>query len=401
MAGSPNSLQVFRLPSSVTVLGLVSFLTAVSSAMTLGLLPVFLVAVLGAQMTSVGIIEGIAGAAMALAKIVAGPFSDWLGRRKPILVVGYGLSALIKMFLPIADAAATVLLVRGLDRLGKGVRDSPRDALLADITPRAVRGAGFGLRAALYTLGFVVGPLAAMALMRWSGDDFRLVFWIAVVPAVAGIALLVAGVKEQPREHRGIDVWRRFDRRLLTQLTAPFWWIVAIAGVFSLARFSQAFLVLKTHESGLAVAYIPLIIVIMHVVYSASAYPCGVLADRISPRFQLGLAGVVLVCADLVLAGANAFLMVAAGAALWGLQMGLSYGLMKAAVAEVAPEHLRGTAFGIYDCVAGITTFLASAGAGWIWAVAGPAATFASGAALAACVIALVLMWPGSENRAP
>lgn len=215
MTASSNPAPVRQLPSSVVILGLVSLLTAFSSAMLLGLLPAFLVVVLGAQMTSVGIIEGIAGAAMALAKIVAGPFSDWLGRRKPVLLVGYGMSALIKMVLPAAESALTVLMVRGMDRVGKGVRDAPRDALLADITPQSIRGSGFGLRGALYTLGFVLGPLAAMWLMLASGDDFRLVFWVAVIPAVAGIALLAVGVSE-PREVLGPRERRRFHLKQLT-----------------------------------------------------------------------------------------------------------------------------------------------------------------------------------------
>ena len=354
-----------RLPPRVLVLGVISLLTAVSSAMILGLLPVFLVAVLGASMTSVGIIEGIAGAGMSIAKVIAGPVSDWLGRRKPLLLLGYGMSAVVKLVFPVADNAIAVLFARALDRVGKGLRDAPRDAFVADITPQPIRGSGFGLRAALYTLGFVIGPLAAIGLMKSSGDDYRLVFWVAVLPAVAGIALLILGVKETA-EVRSAGR-RTFDRAQLAKLAAPFWWIVAIASMFSLARFSQAFLVLKTHEIGVQVAYLPVIIAVMHVVYSISAYPCGVMADRVSPRIQLAVTGVILIVADVVLAGATAFWVVALGSALWGLQMGLSYGLLKAAVADIAPKQLSGTAFGIYDCAIGITTFLASAVAGLIW----------------------------------
>ncbi|MCC6890693.1 MAG: MFS transporter [Hyphomicrobiales bacterium] len=378
-----------RLPSGVAVLGVVSLLTAVSSAMILGLLPVFLVVVLGAQMTAVGFIEGVAGAAMALAKVVSGPFSDWLGRRKPVLVVGYGLSALIKTVLPVAEFASTVLVVRGIDRVGKGVRDAPRDALLSDITPPSIRGSGFGLRAALYTAGFVLGPLAATALMLWSGDDYRLVFWVAIVPAAAAIALLVLGVTEPPKAPTGAGR-RRLSRKSLTGLSRLYWVIVAIAAVFSLARFSQAFLVLKAHDIGIAAAYLPMVMVVMHVTYSLSAYPCGVLADRVSPQRQLGLAGLVLAGADLVLALADTAWLIGLGSALWGLQMGLSYGLLKAAVADVAPEDLRGTAFGVYDCVIGITTFLASVLAGWAWSMGGAGLTFGLGVALALAAIVAV-----------
>jgi len=225
------------------------------------------------------------------------------------------------------------------------------------------------------------------------------VFWVAVIPAVAGIALLVFGVKE-PSTHRIAVDGRRFDAQQLASLAAPFWWIVGIAGLFSLARFSHAFVVVKAHEIGLDAAYLPLIISAMHIVFSLSAYPCGVLADHVSPRLQLGLAGLVLVGSDLVMAGADTLWMVALGAALWGLQMGLSYGLLKAAIADVAPERLRGTAFGIYDCVIGITTFLASAVAGWIWSVGGSGLTFVIGAALAAGALLAVLIWPVRRNQA-
>ncbi len=383
-----------RLPSRVLVLGLISLLTAVSSAMILGLLPVFLVAVIGASMTSVGIIEGMAGAGMSIAKVIAGPVSDWLGRRKPLLLLGYGMSAVVKMVFPLADSAITVLFARTVDRVGKGLRDAPRDAFVADITPQSIRGSSFGLRGALYTLGFVIGPLAAIGLMKLSGDDFRLVFWVAVLPAIAGIVLLIWGVKERVEIRSAEPERRLFGREQLAKLAAPFWWIVAIAGMFSLARFSQAFLVLKTHEIGVQVAYIPVIIAVMHVVYSITAYPCGVLADRVSARIQMAVTGVILIGADVILAGASEFWVIAFGSALWGLQMGLSYGLLKAAVAEVAPKQLEGTAFGIYDCVIGLTTFFASAVAGMIWSIGGSALTFGVGAVLAALALVLVYLWP-------
>lgn len=388
-----------RLPSRILVLGLVSLLTAISSAMILGLLPVFLIAVLGASMTLVGTIEGMAGASMSLAKIIAGPVSDWLGRRKPLLVFGYGMSAAVKLVFPLAETALAVLVARALDRVGKGLRDSPRDAFVADITHQSIRGSSFGLRAALYTLGFVIGPVAAAGLMLLSDNDYRLVFWAAVLPAVAGIVLLAVGVKETPQGLSEVPVRRFFGRRQLAELAAPFWWIVAIAGVLSLARFSQAFLVLKTHEIGVHVAYLPAIIAVMHIVYSISAYPAGVLADRVSPRIQLAVTAAILIVADTVLAAATVFWAIALGAALWGLQMGLSYGLLKAAVAEVSPKQLHGTAFGIYDCVVGFTTFLASMVAGMIWSSSGSTLTFAIGAMLALLALALIHVWPTARPR--
>jgi MFS family permease len=389
-----------HLPSSVLILGIVSLLTATSTAMIIGLLPVFLATVLGAQMIVIGVIEGLAGAAMSIAKIFAGAVSDWLGRRKPLLLFGYGMSALVKLLFPVAESVPVVLVARAADRIGKGVRDAPRDALVADITPQPVRGSGFGLRAALYTAGFVIGPLTAMALMARSGNDFRLVFWAAVIPALIGIVLLAVGVREGARASATTTIARRplFDRKRLVQLTAGFWWIVAIASVFSLARFSQAFLVLKAHDAGVAAALIPTVIMVMHVVFSVAAYPCGILADRVSRRAQLALAGVTLAAADLILAFATDLWMTALGAASWGLQMGLSYGLLKAAVADEAPEDLRGTAFGVYDFMIGLTSFLASFGAGLVWAAGGSGLAFLAGAALAAAAAGIVTIWPAAKR---
>lgn len=399
-AGAPASRDLAgkaRLPSRVIVLGLISLLTAISSAMILGLLPVFLVTVLGASMVLLGVVEGLAGAGLSVAKVIAGPISDWLGRRKPLLLVGYGVSALVKLVFPLADNAITVLVARALDRVGKGVRDAPRDAFVADITDRSIRGSSFGLRAALYTLGFVIGPLVATWLMLSSGNDFRLVFWIAVMPAVAGIALLVLAVRETTDDHPARPI-RRFDRAQLTKLTAPFWWILAIAGTFSLSRFSQAFPLLKAHELGVQAALLPIIVAVMHVVYSIAAWPSGVLADHVSARTQLTVTGVTLMLTHVVLAVGETLWAVALGSALWGLQMGLSYGLLKAAVADLAPKELSGTAFGIYDCAVGITTFVASAAAGIIWSEGGSTITFVVGAALAGVALLLVYWWPVSRR---
>jgi MFS family permease len=253
--------------------------------------------------------------------------------------------------------------------------------------PPPVRGTGFGLRLTLYTIGAVAGPLAAVALMRLSGDNFRLVFWIALIPGFASIAVLLVGVREPP--NGGDSGWRLPIRRAdLSQLTAPFWWAIAIAGIFSLARFSPAFLVLKTHEIGVDVAFVPIILVVMYLVYSAAAYPFGVLADRINRHLQLALGAMILVSADIVLASASSIWMAGVGAALWGLQMGMTQGLLSAAVADAAPERLRGTAFGLLDVVVGLTTFTASAGAGAIWTLMGAAGSFVAGAVLAAVAMA-------------
>jgi MFS family permease len=383
-----------RLSPNVAVLGIVSLLMGMSSAMIYGLLPVFLVTVLGASATTVGLIEGIAEATTSAIKIFSGAASDWIGRRKPLVVLGYALTAVAKLLFPLAETASTVLMARVCDRIGKGIRDAPRDALLADVTPVAIRGSGFGLRFALYTIGAVTGPLAAIALMTLSGDDFRLVFWIALLPGLASIGVLLVGVTEPPNQRSDGMRWPPIRLDDLALLRAPFWWAIAIAAIFSLARFSPAFLVLKAHDIGIEAAFVPLILVVMYLVYSAAAYPFGVLADRVSRHLQLGIGAVILVAADLALAGASTIWMTALGAALWGLQMGITQGLLSAAIADAAPERLRGTAFGIFDLAVGVATFTASTGAGLLWTLSGPAGSFVAGAVLAATVIILLPFQP-------
>jgi MFS family permease len=383
-----------RLPLNVAVLGCVSMLTAMSSAMIYGLLPVFLVKVLGASMASVGLIEGIAEAANSFIKIFSGAASDWIGRRKPLVVFGYTLSAIVKTLFPLAETVSTVLAARVIDRLGKGIRDAPRDAFLADLTAPEIRGSGFGLRLALAFTGFVVGPLLAVGLMRLSGDDFRLVFWIALIPTYISIIVLLVTVKELPFSHDGDQ--RRFPIRRsdLAALQAPFWWAIVIASLLSLARFSPAFLVLKAHDIGIGAAYVPMMLVVMYLVYSVTAYPFGVLADHFDRRVQLAIGTVILIGADVVLAAAGNIWLTALGAALWGLQLGVTQGLLGAAVADAAPDCLRGAAFGIYDVAIGVATFAASAGAGVLWMASGPAAAFGIGACIAATAGLMLLLWP-------
>jgi MFS family permease len=384
------------LSPNVVVLGIVSLLMGMSSAMIYGLLPVFLVTVLGASTAAVGLIEGVAEATTSAMKIFSGSMSDWIGRRKPLVVLGYALSAVNKLLFPVAEAASTVLFARVSDRIGKGMRDAPRDALLADVMPSAIRGSGFGLRLTLYTIGAVIGPLAAIALMTVSGGDFRLVFWLALLPGFASIVVLMVGVQE-PAERPAGD--RRGIRRSdLVLLRAPFWWALLIAGTLSLARFSPAFLVLKAHDVHVEAGHVPFILVVMNLIYSVAAYPFGMLADRIDRRAQLGLGAGILIAAELTLAFTQSILGAALGAGLWGLQMGVTQGLLSASVADAAPQRLRGTAFGIYDLVIGLTTLVASAGAGMLWMLGGSSLAFAAGAALAA-VATLMLSFPFPARR--
>jgi MFS family permease len=344
--------------------------------MVYGLLPLFLVQVLHSSMTSVGLIEGIAEGASSLMKIASGAATDWLGRRKPIVLFGYLVSAVNKLLFPLAESVTMVLAARVIDRLGKGVRDAPRDAFLADVTPAPVRGSGFGLRLAFYTAGFVVGPLTAMTIMRLSQHDFRLVFWLAVIPAAAAIAVLLVALREPPRTWTAETVPLKYLRGDLASLPRAFWWAVAIASLLSMARFSQAFLVLKAFDAGMDPAFVPTTLVVMHLAYACAAYPFGILADRVERRALLGIGVAVLTCADIVLASASTIPAVLVGAALWGLQLAVTQGLLSAIVADAAPRHLRGTAFGLYELAVGLAAFVASAAAGTFWTIGGPALSF-------------------------
>jgi len=381
-----------RLPRNVVALGFVSLFMGVSSQMTHSLLPLFLVTVLGASTVSVGVIEGIAEATNSMAKVFSGTLSDWLGRRKPLVVAGYGLAALSKPLFPLAGDVTTVLLARFIDRTGKGIRDAPRDALLADQLPSNARGSGFGLRLSLFTIGSVVGPLVASAIMMAGSGNFRLVFWVAVIPAFLSVVVLIVAVTEPPNKRPKLA--RRFSLSELGQLPALLWWVVSITAMIELARFSQAFLLLKAKEVGVEAALVPTFLMLMSAVYGLTAYPCGVLADHINRRLQFGVGVMFLVCSHLVLAAADTIWMTALGAILWGLQMGMIQGLLAACVADAAPEHLRGTAFGIYYFVDGVVSLLASAGAGLLWVIGGSGLAFGIGAMLAAAVGLMLVVRP-------
>ena len=383
-----------RLSPNIAALGFVSLLTAISSAMIYGLLPVFLIKVLGVNVASVGLIEGMAESANSLIKIVSGTASDWIGRRMPLVIFGYTLSAVVKMLFPHAGAASTVLAARVLDRLGKGIRDAPRDAFLTDMTAPGLRGTSFGLRLALAIAGFVFGPFFAVGLMRLSGDDFRLVFWIALIPAFLSIIVLILGVKEAPFSHQPGGRGLIFQRGDLNALPVAFWWAIVIASLLSLARFSPAFLVLKAHATGVDAAYVPLILGLMYFVYSVTAYPFGVLADRFDRRLQLGIGTSILIGADVVLANAQTIWGAAFGAALWGLQMGVTQAAIGAIVADAAPERLRGAAFGIYDLTIGLAALAASSGAGILWSISGPGTAFGVSASIASGVALMLLLQP-------
>ncbi|HEY0885472.1 MAG TPA: MFS transporter [Ramlibacter sp.] len=378
-----------RLPPAIWALGFVSLLMDVSSELIHSLLPVFLVAGLGASVLTVGLIEGFAEATALIVKVFSGAISDYWGRRKPMAVLGYGLGALSKPLFALATTAGLVLGARFIDRIGKGLRGAPRDALVAEIAPPAIRGAAFGLRQSLDTVGAFLGPLLAIGLMLLWANDFRAVFWVAVIPGVLSVALLVFGVREpdHPAGHRRTNPIRREN---LARLGRAYWWVVGAGAVFTLARFSEAFLVLRAQQGGLALAWTPLVLIAMNVVYAAGAYPFGKLADAMSHRALLAWGLAVLIAADLLLAAADAGPLLWAGIALWGLHMAMTQGLLATMVADTAPPDLRGTAFGFFNLVSGLALLVASGLAGLLWDQWGPPVTFLAGAGFSA--VALVLL---------
>jgi MFS family permease len=384
MAAETNSRlsALNEIPPTVWALGFVSLLMDTSSEIIHALLPVYLVNVLGATMVTVGLVEGVAEATASITKIFSGAVSDWLGTRKWLAVMGYGLAAFSKPIFPLASSVGWVVVARFIDRIGKGIRGAPRDALIADVTPERLRGASFGLRQSLDTAGAFIGPALAVGLMWLSGDDFRSVFWVAVIPAFLCVALLLVAVDEPERATALRKVRSPLGLEELKRLGVAYWFVVGVTVVFSLARFSEAFLILRAQAVGLPVALVPLVLVLMNVVYSLAAYPAGALSDRINRLRILGTGFAVLAAADLVLAFTDGLSGVAIGVALWGLHMGLTQGLLATLVADTAPAELRGTAFGMFNLLGGLSLLGASVLAGALWERIGPQGTFLAGAAL-------------------
>lgn len=380
----PGALR--EIPPGIWALGFVSMLADISSEIIHSLLPVFMVSVLGASALTVGLIEGAAEATALIVKMFSGALSDYLGKRKLLAVLGYGMSALTKPLFAVASTTGIVLTARVLDRVGKGIRGAPRDALVADIAPAHLRGAAYGLRQSLDTVGAFIGPLLAVGLMLLWADDFRAVFWVAVIPGVLAVAVLLFGVRE-PERDPGTNRANPIRWSNLRRLGSAYWWVVVVGAIFTLARFSEAFLVLRAQQGGMPVAWVPLVMVAMNFVYAVSAYPFGTLSDRMSHGKLLGLGLVVLIAADLILAQSNHWGLMLVGVATWGLHMGMTQGLLATMVADSAPADLRGTAFGFFNLVSGVAMLAASIVAGALWDQFGAPLTFHAGAAF--CLIAL------------
>lgn len=391
MKEKPTTVSILRqIPSAIWVLGFVSLLMDVSSEMIHSLLPLFMVTTLSMNALTVGIIEGLGEATALIVKVFSGTLSDYLGKRKGLTVFGYALGALSKPLFAIASSPGMVLSARLIDRVGKGIRGAPRDALVADIVPPSLRGAAFGLRQSLDTVGAFLGPLLAVALMLLWANDFRAVFWVAVIPGLMSIALLAFGLHE-PKRHSAEKRVNPLHWSSIKRLGSAYWWVVVIGIVFTLARFSEAFLILRAQQGGIPLSLIPLVMVVMNVIYAASAYPFGKLSDRMSHNKLLAFSLITLIVADLVLAYSSHWMVVLMGIALWGIHMGMSQGLLAAMIANTAPAALRGSAYGFFNLACGLMMLVASILAGLLWDYLGASFTFYGGAIF--CCVALLALW--------
>ncbi len=385
------------IPRTVWALGFVSMLMDISSEIVHSLLPLFLTTTLGLSVAIVGLVDGIAESTAAIARIFSGYISDRVRRRKPLILIGYGLAALTKPLFPMAEGLALVLGARFADRIGKGIRGAPRDALIADVTPEAIRGRAFGLRQALDTAGAFLGPLLAVVLMFVLASDMRAVFWIAVLPAGLAVLFLLFGVKDSPGQVD--DARAPIQFKEIKHLGSSFRSIVVIGAVFTLARFSEAFLILKASADGLPFVLAPLVLVAMNFVYAISAYPAGALSDHFTNSRLLALGAVTLVSADLMLAFSSNIVSTFIGIALWGLHMAITQGLFARLVARHSPKALRASAFGLFNFVTGLALLLASVIAGVFWDYAGSAATFLIGASFATLATLMCLHQSGSIDQ--
>lgn len=386
------------IPTSVWALGLVSLFMDMSSDMIRSLLPVFMVSVLGASVSAVGLIEGIAEATALITKMFSGVLSDYLGRRKLLTVLGYSLSALTKPLFPLSSSLKLAGAALFGDRIGKGLRDAPRDALLSALAPEQIRGACFGLRQALDTVGAFLGPLIAMLGLFIFAGTIRSVLWLATIPAIISVLLLIFFVKE-PKKAPDQTVLPSFKFRAITQVNRQYWWVVAIAGVVSLARFSQAFLILKARTIGVPLYFLPLVIIVMNSAYASGAYPIGKLSDRVPRKYVLALGLVFLIGADLLLGFANNWWVFTGGILLTGLHLAFTEGLFGSMVADLTPLEIRGTAYGIFNLVSGFAALGASVTAGLLWDIYGSSVPFFTSAGLLGLALGALIVFHSVHHK--
>lgn len=396
MSSPRRPSKIKPLPRAIWVLGFVSLFMDVSSEIVHGLLPVFLISVLGASYTFVGFIEGLGEGTALLFKIFSGPLSDRMKNRKSLVLLGYSLGALSKPLFAIAPNAFFVLSARLFDRMGKGIRGAPRDALVADVTPESLRGKAYGLRQSLDTVGAFIGPLLAILLMHLLDEDFRLIFWIALIPGLFAVGLIVFGVREPNHQALGKDKMSFKDIR---KFSNAFWAVCICGAILQFARFSEAFLILRARDFGLAMSFSPLVLVAMNIVYSLSAYPAGDWSDKVGRKKLVIFGFLVLILADLAMGFGTNLIWVFVGVALWGLHLGLTQGILAALVADTCPAEYRGTAFGIYNLFSAMALFLGSPLAGFIWEKYGGDATFLTGAVISFVGLLLLLSQNGRLQK--
>ena len=385
------------LPRNVWILGFVSLLMDLSSEIYHALLPAFITVVLGLPATALGAIDGVAEATANIAKLFSGRLSDRSARRKPWVVGGYGLAALSKPLFPLAASAPAVLVARFADRIGKGIRGAPRDAMIADETPAEIRGRAFGLRQAMDTIGALLAPIVAIGLMVLLANNIRSVFWIAVIPAACSFLLALVALREPEQSLAAPKLSPFFSG--FRQLAPETKRLLAVGFPFGMARFSEGFLILKGIEIGLSETWSPLTLAVFNLAYVALAYPAGALSDRMSPRSLLFAGIAALIAGNLVLAWSTTLNMVILGVTLWGAHMALTQGIFSRMIADSAPEDLRATSFGAFWFVTGVAGLLASLGAGMLWDRDGSSATFVASAGLAALAAAMLFLLP-EERRA-
>lgn len=379
-----------KIPKTVWALGFVSLFMDFSSELVHSLLPIFLVGSLGVSMVGVGIIEGIAEATAHIVKIFSGAISDYIGKRKVLLLLGYGLASLTKPLFPLAQNVETVFFARFTDRIGKGIRGAPRDALVADVAPKEIRGACFGLRQSMDTMGAILGPIAAILLMLVFSNDVRLVLWFAAIPAIAAMLIIVFKVKEPKKEEKEHDFKIPINFSIIKNFSKQFWFVVILGAMFMLARFSEAFLVLKASEVGFEAAWVPLVMVVMALTYTIFAYPIGKLSDKVKREYMLIVGLIILILADFTLANAKSYIAVLIGTAIWGIHMGFTQGVLATLIADYSPKEYNGTAFGIFNFVSGISMLIASIIAGVVWQEFGSYMTFYAGGVFALASLIMV-----------
>jgi MFS family permease len=390
MLNTKTNISRPRIPKTIWMLGFVSLFTDMSSEIVHSLLPLLLATGLGASATIIGLIEGSAEALVMVTKVFSGYISDAIGRRKPLVLFGYGLAALTKPIFPLADSVWLFTTARMLDRFGKGVRGAPRDAMVSELSPAEIRGASFGLRQSMDTVGAVLGPLLAVTLLWLTANNINLVLWVAVIPGFIAVFLLFTFVPE-PNMPNKKAARLPISREGLHQLGKPYWRLVLVGAIISLARFSEAFLILRASNLHLPLTFIPLVLVVMSVVYALSAYPAGKLSDRMPRHHLLALGMVLLALACLAMAMATNYWLLFFGIALWGLHMGFSQGILASMVADTANESFRGTAFGVFNLVSGLGLLLASVIAGGLWDYINPSASFIFGAGISILSIPFIM----------